>query len=255
MGTGQDRGTGPSSAVVAAFWDDMRMAFEAAGPPTYPRLVRIMKEQAARNGGRTLGKSALQSMMTGKNIGLPCWEVLSAVISALHVAAAETRLDPADVGGIPDWHARLLDAKNGSAEPVHGDSPASSGEAAPPLSLVGKVHPVDVVLRHQPEDGGPENEDVLYELTMAAHDEDHPDHGQAAFGLAVLAMCRGGAAEGEHWLKVSALAGCEPARALICARDRHADAVAAARKISDTHMTEGRIELALVFLKATRTAA
>lgn len=257
---GRERGPGADPAVVA-FFANLRAAFIAAGPPTYPRLVAIMGElQAEDSNRRALGKSALQSMMTGKNLTLPRWEVLSAVIRALRAAATQTELDPDDVGTLAHWKQQLAAAGNDPAPEPRPEPSAlefdeqhlfepRSAPQEPPLQ-----EPPREVRFHGPGRWLPSAalEGELTDLTVLAQNEEDPDHAEAAYTLAILALCEEDREQGKRWLTIAALAQHQQARVLITSRAMKEDARTAAFTLASRYTHEGATHLARRFYQAAR---
>ena len=251
----------PVHPAITAFFANLQTAFIAAGPPTYPRLVEIMLELQAKDPKRrALGKSALQSLLSGQNATLPLWEVLSAIIRALHAAAEETGLDPGAVGNLTHWNQQLAAARTPTG-------PASAlrnmDEPDPGLLLTTDL---DDLLKTDAFTTGIAStfasaadrsqqgrQDELQDLMILAQDEDDPDHAEAAYALAVLAICEGGHRDGKRWLAVAALAQHQPARALIISRSAAVDARAAALDLAMRYDRQGAAYLAQQFYRAART--
>ncbi|WP_344450053.1 hypothetical protein [Actinocorallia aurantiaca] len=215
--------------------------------------MAIMRElQAEDSNRRALGKSALQSMMTGKNLTLPRWEVLSAVIRALRAAAAQTELDPDDVGTLAHWKQQLAAAGNDPApEPSalefdeqHLFEPPPAPPEPPPREVrfhgQGRWLPLTAL------------EGELTDLTVLAQNEEDPDHAEAAYALAVLALCEEDQEQGKRWLTIAALAQHQQARVLITSRAMKEDARTAAFALASRYMHGGATHLARRFYQAAR---
>jgi hypothetical protein len=119
-----------AAAAVNTFINELRAAFERAGPPTYARLEELslrLHDPNPAAGPRVLvlAHSTTHDILTGKHVRLPAWPWVSSLIYVLRVAAEENGLDPESIGTTGEWHAKYLEARSAVQQ---------AGRQGPPLA-------------------------------------------------------------------------------------------------------------------------
>jgi hypothetical protein len=138
----------PSAGAPAVhnFINELRAAFERAGPPTYARLETLSNrlhnpDPAAGPRVLVLPHSTTHDILTRRREKLPSWPWVASFISVLCAAAVENGLGPDVVGTMAGWHTRYREARAAvqqasSPEPplAAPTSPSAAGAQADHIS-------------------------------------------------------------------------------------------------------------------------
>ncbi|MGH3170875.1 MAG: Scr1 family TA system antitoxin-like transcriptional regulator, partial [Trebonia sp.] len=114
--------------------------------PSYKNLQQL-SEQALRHrrpdGAELLPltKSTAHSMLSGRVVRPPRWQVVLTFVTVLHAAARKAGIDPARIGTVDEWkrrHEALCAAEQAARRPVasHGKHAKPSSDRVAPLEAV-----------------------------------------------------------------------------------------------------------------------
>jgi tetratricopeptide (TPR) repeat protein len=99
------------------FVKDLYRLRRDAGMPSYSTLERLSDHR--------LSRSTVSDVLTGKRVRLPEWRFVAAFVATCRNAAAESDLDPAELGTPADWKRRWDAAAAGYTDvpyPGHGEA-------------------------------------------------------------------------------------------------------------------------------------
>jgi hypothetical protein len=154
-----------AAAAVNTFINELRAAFERAGPPTYARLEELSERchdpnPAAGPRVLVLAHSTTHGILTRKHGRLPGWPWVNSLIYVLRVAAAENGLDPETIGTTTEWHAKYLEVLStvrqaeGQAPPLSAPTPPLELEGGAPPRVTPMAVPAAIATRAQETGGG-----------------------------------------------------------------------------------------------------
>lgn len=152
-------------AALSAFIAALKQARYAAGMPSYKNLQRL-SEQALRHrrpdGAELLPltKSTAHSMLSGRVVRPPRWQVVLTFVTVLHEAARKAGIDPARIGTVDEWkqrHEILCAAEQVARRPV-----PSRGKQTKPSP--DPVAPLEAAVRWAYRGSGPRDfeEDIVF---------------------------------------------------------------------------------------------
>jgi hypothetical protein len=239
-------------AACRAFLAQLKMLHDQAGSPTMSELQKL-SGGGGDNGRqhRLLARSTTHDILTGRRKKVPSWPWVASFVTACHAAAEQTGLPTENMGTLTDWLARWCAARAGQSAAALGGEPLEepTPPAPPAPTPLADDEPAPPVEDPRQPDEHAQHLLKVYGRTGVRLMRDRPFDIGVGVSLAVTALLRGHAHEGDQRLMEAAQAGHGDALELLSHPRRHQMAADYAYRCGRSHQHADRVEVAMFFYR------